>query len=142
MEYYLEGILGGWGSAVLDFMRSQPAVVAAVLLVWLGIFAAGQIQLRRIERKSIGLVVRMAQELMAAQPGLTLPALYEQVYAEWRERVGGWALFVPHRLELWPAPVTAETVQQKLAISPKWLAEVLQQHGLMIEESVSEVHAP
>jgi hypothetical protein len=140
MELYLKSLLGGWGSAVLDFMLNQPSVVAALLLVWFGIFVAGRLQLRRIEQKSAQLVVTTARELLAAQPQLTLQGLYEQIYEPWRAMVSTWALFIPHRLDLWPVPVTAETVQQKRVFSPQWLAEVLHRHGLILEESGRAVH--
>ena len=43
-------------------------------------------------------------------------------------------------LDLWPVPVTAKTVQQKLAFSPDWLAEVLRRHGLILEENGRAAH--
>jgi hypothetical protein len=140
MEFYLKSLLGDWGSTVLDFMLNQPSVVAALLLVWFGIFVAGRLQLRRIEQKSADLVVTMARDLLVIQPHLTVQDLYEQVYEPWRARVSQWALFIPHRLDLWPVPVTAETVQQKLAFSLDWLAEVLRRHGLVLEESGDVAH--
>jgi hypothetical protein len=121
-------------------MLSRPSVVAALLLVWFGIFVAGRLQLRRIEQKSAELVITMARELLAAQPQLTVQGLYEQVYESWRAAVSHWALFIPHRLDLWPVPVTAETVQQKLPFSPDWLVEVLRRHGLVLEESGRVAH--
>jgi hypothetical protein len=141
MEYYLKSMVGSWGGAVLDFMHKQPSAVAAVLMVWLVILAAGKLQLRRIEQKSVELAVATAQELLVSQPHLTLERLYDEVYARWRAAVSKWALFVPHRLELWPVPATVETVQQKLAFSPEWLAEVLRQQGLVFDNSESAAHA-
>ncbi|MBE7556006.1 MAG: hypothetical protein HS126_33545 [Anaerolineales bacterium] len=140
MELYLKSLLGGWGSAILDFMLDQPSVVAGLLLVWFAIFVAGRLQLRRIEQKSAELVVTMARELLVTQPDLTPEGLYEQVYEPWRARVSQWALFIPHRLDLWPVPVTAKTVQQKLAFSPDWLVEVLRRHGLLLEKSERVAH--
>lgn len=141
MELYLKSLLGGWGSAILDFMLDQPSVIAALLLIWFGIYGAGRLQLRRIEQKSAEFVVTTARVLLAAQPHLTIEDLYQQVYDPWRLAVSKWALFIPHRLDLWPVPVTAENVQQKLAFSPGWLAEVLRRHGFILEENGRAAHA-
>ncbi|MCK6629138.1 MAG: hypothetical protein L6R45_28670 [Anaerolineae bacterium] len=141
LEYYLKGMLGAWGSPALDFIRDHPTVVAAVLLVWLGFVAAGRWQLWRIRQESVKLVVAAAHELTATTPHLTSRELYERIYILWSERVGRWAWFVPHRLGLWPAPVTAQTVQQKFSFSPEWVAEVLRQHEIKLKEDGKHIQA-
>ena len=141
MEYYLRGMLGEWGDLALDFIQHNPTVVAAVLLVWMGLFAAGRWQLWRIRQESVKLVVAVAQELTATKPHLTSQELYERIYARWGERVGQWAWFVPHRLELWPVPATAQAVQQKFPFSPQWVAEVLRQHEIKLKEDERHTQA-
>jgi hypothetical protein len=127
-------MLGELGSPALDFMRHHPTVVAGILFVWLGLFAAGRWQLWRIQQESVKLVVTMAQDLNTVQPPLSAQELYERLYARWAELIGQWAWFVPHRLDLWPVPVTVKTVQQKFPFSPAWVAEVLHQQAIKLDQ--------
>jgi len=134
-------MLGNLGRPVLDFMIHHSSSVTAILALWLGVFAAGRLQLRHIERKSVELVVEMGQEWIARRPHITARGLYKRIYPRWCEAVRGWAWFVPHRLDLWPVPVSSETVQQKLPFSPEWIAEVLHQHGIRLEKDGSNTEA-
>jgi hypothetical protein len=134
---FIRSMLGSLGRPVLDFMLENPQIVTGVLAVWLGIFVAGRLQLRRIEQKSTELVVGLGRDLIAEKPHITARGLYKRIYPRWCEAVRGWAWFVPHRLDLWPVPVRPETVQQKLPFSPQWVAEVLRQHGIQLEEDGS-----
>jgi len=132
---FIKSMLGSLGRPVLDFMLDNPSFVTGVLVVWLGVFVAGRLQLRHIEQKSVELVVEMGQELITKKPHITARGLYKRIYPRWCEAVRGWGWFVPHRLDLWPVPVRPETVQQKLFFSPQWIAEVLRQHGIQLEEN-------
>ena len=131
---FIRGMLGGLGRPVLDFMLDNPLVVAGVLAVWLSVFVAGRLQLRRIERESVALVVEIGQELVAQKPRITARGLYKRIYPHWCKALRQWAWFVPHRLDLWPVPVKPETVQQKLPFSPQWIAEVLRQNNVILDE--------
>ena len=138
---FIKSMLGSLGRPVLDFILDNPSFVTVILAVWLGVFAAGRLQLRRIEHKSVELVLEMGQELIAKKPHITARGLYKRIYPRWCEAVRGWAWFVPHRLDLWPVPVRPETVQQKLPFSPQWIAEVLRQHDIRLEENGSDTKA-
>jgi len=137
----IRSMLGSLGRPVLDFVINNPSLVTGILAVWLGLFVAGRLQLRRIEQKSAELVVEMGKELIASKPHITARGLYKRIYPRWCEAVRGWAWFVPHRLDLWPMPVRPETVQQKFPFSPQWIAEVLRQHGIHLEEHGSKTEA-
>lgn len=134
---FIRSMLGSLGGPVLDFMLDNPALVTGLLAVWLGVFVAGRLQLRRIERKSVELVVEIGQELIAARPHVTASELYRRIYPQWSQSLRKWGWFVPHRLDLWPVPVRPETIQQKLPFSPQWVAEVLRQQGIRLEENGS-----
>ena len=131
---FIESMLGSLGRPVLDFMLNNQLFVAGILAVWMGIFVAGRLQLRRIKHRSVELVLDMGQELIARKPHITARGLYKRIYPRWCELVRKWAWFIPHRLDLWPVPVNPETVQQKLAFSPQWIASVLHQHSIRLEE--------
>lgn len=135
---FIKSMLGDLGRPVLDFMLDNPSFVTIILAVWLGVFVAGRLQLRHIERKSVGLVVEMGRELIAKKPHITARGLYKRIYPRWCEAVREWGWFVPHRLDLWPVPVKPETVQQKFPFSPQWITEVLRQHGVRLEENGSK----
>lgn len=132
---FIRSMLGSFGRPMLDFILNNPSFITGILAVWLSVFVAGRLQLRRIERKSVELVVEMGQELIAQKPHITARGLYKRIYPRWCEAVRGWAWFIPHRLDLWPVPVKPETVQQKLPFSSQWIAHVLRQHNITLEEN-------
>ncbi len=134
---FIKSMLGSLGRPVLDFMLDNPSFVTGILAVWLGVFVAGRLQLRHIERKSVELVVEMGRELIAKKPHITARGLYKRVYPRWCEAIRGWAWFVPHRLDLWLVPVKPETVQQKFPFSPQWIADMLRKHDIQLEENGS-----
>ena len=101
---YLRCMLGSFGRSALDFMLANPLFTSGILTVWLGVFVAGRLQLRHIERNSGELVVEMGRELIAKKPNITAAGLYRRIYPRWSEAVREWAWFVPHRLDLWPVP--------------------------------------
>jgi hypothetical protein len=132
---FVRGMLGSLGRPVLDFILNNQPLVSAILALWLGVFVAGRWQLQRIERKSASLVVEMGRELVAEKPHITARGLYKRIYPRWSQSLREWAWFVPHRFDLWPVLVKPETVQQKLPFSPQWIADVLRQHGIQLEEN-------
>jgi hypothetical protein len=131
---FIRSMLGNLGGQVLDFMIAHPMLVTVTLTVWLGVFVAGRLQVRRIEQKSADLVVEMGRELIARKPHITARGLYKRIYPRWCAALRGWAWFVPHRLDLWPVLVKPETVQQKFLFSPQWIAEVLRRHGIALKD--------
>ena len=133
IKAFLESMLGPLRPA-LDFVFDNPSLITTVLLVWMGIFVAGRLQLGNIERKSTELVVAMSQKLIADKPHITSQGLYKRIYPRWAESLRDWGWFVPHRLDLWPVLVTPETVQHKLPFSPQWIAKALRQNDVRLEE--------
>jgi hypothetical protein len=130
----IRGILGDAGRPLLDFVLANPSLVTGFLAVWLAVFAAGRIQVRRIARKSEELVAEKAENLVRDKPHITSRGLYKRIYPEWSAAVRDWAWFVPHRLDLWPVPVTPETVQYKVPFSPEWISDVLRRHDIRLDE--------
>lgn len=131
---FVKGMLGPLAS-VLEFLLDNPVFTTTILLVWLGIYLAGQVQLRKIEQKTRELTLQLSQEILAQQPQVTAKGLYKRIYPQWSKVVPGWGWFVPHRLDLWPVPVTAENVALKLSFSPEWIAEELHRHNISLDES-------
>ncbi len=121
---FTKGVLGPF-AYVLDFLLENPVITTTLLLVWLTIYLAGRVQLRQIEQKSRALVLQLSREYLAQQPHLSATGLYQHIYPHWSKAVPGWGRFVPHRLDLWPVPATPENVAQKIAFSPRWIAELL-----------------
>lgn len=138
---FIKSMLGDLGRPVLDFMLDNPSLVTVILAVWMGVFVAGRLQLGRIERKSVELVLAMGQEMIAKKPHITARGLYKRIYPRWCKALRGWGWFIPHRLDLWPVPVKPETVQQKLPFSPQWIADVLHQHNIKLEENGNNTSA-
>ncbi len=133
IEVMIRSMLGPAGGAVLDWLRSHPTVTNGILALFLIVYAMGRLQLRRIEQRTIQLVLEMSKEWLARKPNITASGLYKRIYPRWSEAVRHWGLFIPHRLELWPVPVRPETVQSKLPLSPQWIAEVLAKHGIQLQ---------
>lgn len=123
---------------VLDFLLQNPVFTTALLLVWLMIYMAGRVQLRQIEQKTQELVLQLSREYLAQQPHLSATDLYQQIYPHWSQAVPGWGRFVPHRLDLWPVPATPENVAQKIAFSPRWIAELLKAQNIKLTPDQSQ----
>lgn len=134
MLQFIRGMLGNLGRPLLDFILENPSIVTGVLAVWMAAFAAGRIQLQRIERKSEELVAEKAGKLVREKPHITSRGLYKRIYPEWSEAVRDWAWFVPHRLDLWPVPATPEAIQDKFHFSPEWISDVLRRHSIRLDE--------
>jgi len=133
IEAFVRGMLGSL-SPVLDFLLENQVLVSSVFLVWLIIYGAGRYQLKRIEQRTIQLVVELGRKYAAENPRITSKTIYRRAYSRWAESLTRWAWFVPHRLDLWPVPVNADTVSQKFSFSPEWVAEVLRRHGVALRE--------
>ena len=134
IEYFVKSMLGTLGGGVLDFMKHNPAIVAGVMAIWLALFVAGRLQLWHIQRKSAELVVAMSRQFIADKPHITSSGLYKHIYPSWSQSLRQWAWFIPHRLDLWPIPVRPEMVQQKFPFSPQWIAGVLRDHDIKLDE--------
>lgn len=131
---FVRGMLGDLWRPVLDFMLANPSIVTGFLALWLAVFAAGRVQVRRVARKTEALVVKRGEDLVRDKPHITSRGLYKRIYPEWSRKVRGWAWFVPHRLDLWPVPVTPETVQNKFPFSPEWISGILRRHNIRLDE--------
>jgi hypothetical protein len=119
---------------VLDFIENQPGTVAIILLFWFGIYWAGRLQLKHIEKKTVELVIISTQKELAKHPNLSVKGLYKRIYPEWEKSLpewGGW--FIPHRSDLWPVPIRVKTVQEKMSFSPEWIAKVLLAYKISVE---------
>ncbi|HEY89886.1 MAG TPA: hypothetical protein G4N98_09195 [Thermoflexia bacterium] len=132
VEALVRGLLGPL-SGLLDFILDNPILISGILAVWLGIFVAGKLQLQNIERKTVELVLGTSPSLIAAKPHITSRGLYKRIYPRWETSLRQWGWFIPHRMDLWPVPITPETVRQKLPFSYQWIAEILAQHGIQVE---------
>ncbi len=135
IEAFIRGMLGSWGSRLLDLILSHPVIVSGILAAWLGLYLAGRLQLAHIERQTIEMVTRLSREMIARKPHITSRGLYRRIYPRWKEAVREWGWFIPHRFDLWPVPVRPETVEQKMPFSAQWIAETLTKHGIQLEQS-------
>jgi hypothetical protein len=133
IDAVVRGMLGSL-SPVLDFLLEHQILVSSVFLVWLIVYGAGRYQLRRIRQRTIQLVVELGRKYVADNPRITSKTIYRRAYARWAESLPRWAWFVPHRLDLWPVPVNADTVSHKFSFSPEWVAEVLRRHDVPLRE--------
>ncbi|MEA3308374.1 MAG: hypothetical protein U9Q70_02520 [Chloroflexota bacterium] len=131
-EALVRGLLGPL-SGLLDFILDNPTLISGILAVWLGIFVVGKLQLQNIERKTVEMVLEISPSLITAKPHITSRGIYKRIYPHWETSLRQWGWFIPHRLDLWPVPVTPETVRQKLPFSHKWIAETLAQNGVQVE---------
>ena len=132
VEALVRGLLGPL-SGLLDFILDNPMLISGILVVWLGIFVAGRFQLQNIERKTVEMVLGISPSLIAAKPHITSRVLYKRIYPRWETSLRQWGWFIPHRTDLWPVPITPETVRQKFPFSHQWIAETLAQNGIQVE---------
>ena len=125
----VKGMLGPL-APVLDFILDNPALTSIVFLLWFVIYVAGRMQLGKIEAKTRDLVLQISQAELAQNPQITAQLLYKIIYPRWSEALPQWGRFIPHRLDLWPVPVTAKNVTQKIPFSPEWIAGVLREQNI------------
>jgi len=130
----VKGMLGPFLAPVLDFILDNPAITSTVFLVWFVIYEAGRIQLRQIEQKTNHLVLQIGQTEIAQNPHITAQSLYQRIYPRWSESLPKWGWFVPHRLDLWPVPITTKNVTHKIPFSPEWIANSLREQNVSLAE--------
>jgi len=115
---------------ILDWAEAHPNAVALCFAIWGAIWGVGKIQLNRTEKETRALVLELGRNLLAKKPGMSARALYEAVYPDWARSVRKWALFIPHRLELWPVLANPENLKERIGFTPEWVKGVLEDEGL------------
>lgn len=130
----LHAMLGPILSPVLDFVEQNTGIISILLGTWLAVYLAGLWQVSRIKTNTRKLVVENGRKYLQEKPQITSGGVYKRVYSEWGTAIKQWALFVPHRQDLWPVRVTPETVKAKFDFSAEWVAEVLMHNGIELEE--------
>ena len=128
----LYGLVGDWGEAAIKWMVANPAIVGAVLVAWMGLLAAGKLQVRRIKARTQAMVLDAANQRREGGNKVAAKQLYSRLYPDWSQMVRRSALFVPHRLEMWPVPATPANVQHHVNFSPEWIYECLTAQGFRL----------
>ena len=128
----LYGLVGDWGEAAIKWMVANPAIVGGVLLVWMGLLAAGKLQVRRIKDRTQSMVLDAANQRRDEGKGVGAKQLHRRLYPDWSEMVRHSALFVPHRLEMWPVPATPENVEHHVDFTPEWIYRFLSARGFRV----------
>jgi hypothetical protein len=123
---------------ILDYILENPVIASIILSIYLGIYIAGIYQLRNIINKTTQMVVELSQEELKKKPNISSGGLYKRIYPVWEKEVINWAWFVPHRLELWPIPVTPDALKQKISFTPQWIADILKQNNIVLAENQSQ----
>jgi hypothetical protein len=118
---------------IMDFFSAHPEILTAILTLWMALYVAGRIQLKLIEQRTVRLVVDRSRRLVAANPQISLADLRAYIVPVWLEEIVKWnILFIPHKFDFWPVPVTPKNVQVKLPLSPEWLTNVLKTNGIIL----------
>jgi hypothetical protein len=126
-------------NAVLDFFSAHPGYLMYLLTAWAGLYLAGTVQLRRIEARTIALLIRYSQSPGAQADRVSAVELYRQFYPVWRQELEQWNYwFIPHQNDLWPVRVSPERVAAKIPLSPDWLEKTLNKHGMVLSDPGSE----
>ncbi|MCE1254645.1 MAG: hypothetical protein LWX83_13980 [Anaerolineae bacterium] len=120
---------------ILDYIIQNPVIASIILFVYLSIYMAGYFQLRNIENKTTLLVLEFSKEEVKRKPNITSGGLYKKIYPTWEKELKTWGIFVPHRLELWPVPVSADVIKQKLSFNPQWIADLLKKNNITLVEN-------
>jgi hypothetical protein len=123
---------------ILDYITGNPVIFSIILSIYLGIYIAGVIQLRNIKEKTTLLVIEISQQELRKKPNITSGGLYKRIYPLWEKEVKNWGWFVPHRLELWPVPVSPDVVKQKMAFTPQWIADTLKKNNINLNENETQ----
>lgn len=120
-------------TVVLDFLTTHPLLTSAILGTWGIIYYAGRVQLKIIEAKTIRLLVFHSRELLKDQV-ISASDLYSKIYPVWVEELKSWGyLFIPHKHDLWPVPVTVENVLIKIPVSPQWISAILDKNANLLD---------
>lgn len=142
LQEILYGIVGDWGEAAIKWMLANPAIIAAALLVWMGLLGAGKYQVQRLRRRTESLVLAAAHQSRATGKGLGAKDLYRNLYPEWSAMVRHSALFIPHRLELWPVPASPARVQERIGFTPDWIHDFLTDQGFSVHGARTKASRP
>jgi hypothetical protein len=123
-------------NAVLDYFIAHPNTLTLLLTLWLCMYGLGRYQLKRIEAKSTAWLLTRSRALLIADPGLTPPDLYQQLYPLWTEEFKKWRyVYIPNKYDLWPVPASLKNVQAKMPFSVDWIAKVLAKQGVITSAS-------
>lgn len=142
IEYVIRSLLGPALAQVLTFLQTHPEIVAIFVSILLILYIAGRMQLNNISKKTKEFVLGHYQDVIQRRPKITAGGLYKLIYPEWEKEVVTWAKFIPHRLDLWPVPVTASRVKEKMSFNVDWVKEVLKKNKLEITNDEEETSNP
>jgi len=134
VDAFIRASLGPTFTPLYDFMLNHMGLVSLVLFFILAIYFAGVLQVRSIESKTMTMVLDASKKAIANKPHITSHGIYKQLFPQWEAKIKKWAWFVPHRLDLWPVPVSAANVQKKFNFSPEWISALLEQNGIHLDE--------
>lgn len=112
-----------------------PPILPIFLGVWLAFFLAARFQTNRIKKATTELVLSMIEPALEDHPHLTVEEYYNQILPVWNETVPGKALFMLHKLELWPIPATPQRVKKRINFTPAWVGAYLKIHGHILPAS-------
>lgn len=121
----LRTVLGPF-AVILDWAEANPVPTGLMMFAWTAVWMSGRVQLARIERKTRELIASEAHRLREASPELDAEELLSRIYPLWCTQLPTWALFIPHRLELWPVPVSIERVKDRIGLSAQLVRDVLE----------------
>lgn len=127
---WLRSMLGPF-TVVLDYFSENPGRLSIILVAWASIYFLGLLQLKRIESKTIALVLQESAAHLKQRPDLSSADLYQAIYPLWRLEFTEWKYwFIPHKHDMWPVRVTLDNVLAKIPISPEWIESVLAKNGI------------
>ena len=135
IQSFIRGLLGPSLAPLLDFINSNPIIIGVILFIFVAFYAAGRIQLHNIFLKTQTFVLERSKKELQLKPNISADNLYKIIYPDWALKINQWALFIPHRLDLWPVRVNPENVKVKLAFSPAWIAALLKAHQIELEKT-------
>jgi hypothetical protein len=134
VDAFIRASLGPSLTPLYDFMLSHMGLVSLVLFFVLAIYFAGVLQERSIKSKTTAMVLEASKTAVINKPHITSRGIYKQLFPLWEVQIKKWAWFVPHRLDLWPVPVNATTVQKRFDFSPEWISELLKENSIHLDE--------
>lgn len=117
-------------AGVLDWAQAHPEPITLAIFAWAMLWFLGQLQLKHIQSETTRLVIRLGRSMLRESPGLSTRKLYELIYPIWAASLPHWALFIPHRTEMWPVPIRPEIVERRIGFSPDWIQSALEGEGI------------
>jgi hypothetical protein len=128
---WIRSMLGPF-TVVLDYFAANPDRLSILLALWALVYFTGLVQLKRIESKTVSLVLQLSRPLIEANPNFTSEDLYQHIYPIWIEELKNWKyLYIPHKHDLWPVSVSLEHIQAKILFSPEWISKTLAKNGAL-----------